>query len=65
VIVTGGGGKFAKAYALGFANEGAQVAFPRYNQRRSRRPCFSFRWGESDVMTGQMLNVDGGFHFVG
>jgi NAD(P)-dependent dehydrogenase (short-subunit alcohol dehydrogenase family) len=28
VIITGGGGKIAKAYALGFAKEGAKVALP-------------------------------------
>jgi NAD(P)-dependent dehydrogenase (short-subunit alcohol dehydrogenase family) len=28
VVITGGGGKIGKAYALGFAKEGAQVALP-------------------------------------
>ncbi|MDH3445130.1 MAG: SDR family oxidoreductase, partial [Deltaproteobacteria bacterium] len=28
VIITGGGGKIAKAYALAFAKEGAKVALP-------------------------------------
>src|SRR6266496_6859121 len=28
VIITGGGGKIAKAYAMGFAKEGAKLSFP-------------------------------------
>ena len=28
VIITGGGGKIGKAYALAFAKEGAKVAYP-------------------------------------
>ena len=28
VIITGGGGKIGRAYALGFAKEGAKVALP-------------------------------------
>ena len=28
VIITGGGGKIGKAYALGFAKEGGKVALP-------------------------------------
>ena len=54
VIITGGDGKIGKAYAIGFAKEGAKVALPDIASA-----------SESDFMTGQLLNVDGGAHFVG
>jgi NAD(P)-dependent dehydrogenase (short-subunit alcohol dehydrogenase family) len=37
VIITGGGGKIAKAYAMAFAKEGAKVSLPGHRQRRSCR----------------------------
>ena len=54
VIITGGSGKIAKAYAIAFAKEGAKVSLPDVHfPKRSLPHAHS-----------QLLNVDGGFHFV-
>jgi NAD(P)-dependent dehydrogenase (short-subunit alcohol dehydrogenase family) len=122
VIITGGGGKIAKAYALAFAKEGAKLSLPdiasaeaivkaikdlggtaismacdvadkqsvkaitegrqvdpKYEKIRARQRSLKRTQVENDLvgtvlylcssesnfMTGQLLNVDGGFHFVG